>query len=90
MNIEDVVQSWTRRPFTVQAALLTHENLPTVAAWAKATIHVDVDGKTYLNLKVDKPANEYRRRAYIGNYIIASGPFFKIYTASSFHKSFHQ
>lgn len=91
MNVEDVVQVWERRPFKVSAARLTLENISAVAEWCEGEIHLDVDGRTYLQVaKIDKPKNDYQRRAYIGSYLVKAGIWFKIYSKTSFVKSFHQ
>lgn len=81
---------YVRRPFYVMAFQVTEENINKVAVWCGGTVRVGKpQGDIYI--KVDKVLNPQTARqtmAFVGNYVLKSGEHFKVYTESSFDKSF--
>ncbi len=81
---------FVRRLFYVTAIQVTDENIDAVAIWCGGKVHRGGDaGDKYVKVsKVMKPQNDRQTRAFVGNFVVQSGRYFKIYTATSFDRSF--
>jgi hypothetical protein len=77
---------YVRKPFYVQAAQVTEENITQVARWCEGTILIDE--RPYIKVKVKRPLAERQTRAFVGDWVLSSGNGYKVYTQASFEKNF--
>lgn len=86
-------QKFVRKPFEVEAAQVTAENLEEVAAWCRGTVNTDGPGGTepgdaYVKVTVARALNERQTKAFVGDWVLQAGNGFKVYTSKAFNKSF--
>lgn len=79
---------FVRRPFFVTAFLVTEDNMKKVAEWCEGNIHHHNSGDFIKVHNVLNAQNERQTKAYVGDYVLKSGSHFKVYTQTSFQKSF--
>lgn len=80
-------QTYTRKPFSVEAIQITKANMVHVAAWCKGTL-IEDRGKPFIEVEVHNPLNERQKKGYIGDWVLQSTSGFKVYTQKSFDKTF--
>ena len=83
--------TYVRKPFEVDAVLVTAENMSEVAAWCKG--EVKTAKAPHIKVPVNRAINERQRQAFAGDYVLfAKGPNggFKVYTPKAFANSFEQ
>lgn len=89
------LDEYVRKPFVVQAARVTAENIDEVATWCGGKVKSEpnagggVEGDVYfIKVDVKRPLDDRQTRAYIGDYVLSAGRSFKVYTEHAFKKSF--
>jgi hypothetical protein len=88
---EVVTETYTRKPFVVEAVRVTEENREALAAWCDGTIEQVPNGSTYIQVKVARALSERQTRAFVGDWILKTTgdtPSFKVYTAYAFSNTF--
>jgi hypothetical protein len=88
-------QKFTRRVFDVSAAQVTQENISEIAVWCKGTVEETKPtpkrpSEQYIQVDVHRPLNERQTRAFVGDWVITSGPGFKVYTDRAFKSCFKE
>lgn len=81
---------FARKPFYVDAARVSEDNIEEVAAWCDGTVETDNEGALHVKVKVHRPLTERQTRAYIGDWVLFAGIGFKVYTPKAFDKSFEK
>lgn len=89
---------YVRKPFVVQAVQVTADNMDEVARWCSGTVKKSDTSKDgglpadadvyYIKVEVKRPLEDRQTRAHIGDFVLAAGQSFKVYTEYSFNKSF--
>lgn len=88
------LEKYTRKPFDVDAAQVTEENLEQLAEWIPgAEIReqkVNGEPKRYIKLKVKNSQNERQTKAFVGDWVLYSdsGSGWKVYTQNAFARTF--
>lgn len=86
------VQTYVRKPFEVNAAQVTEENMELVASWCGGVAKADADGTRFIDVKVHKPQTPRHGKAYAGDWVLGSGrgknTSFKVYLEKAFPKAF--
>lgn len=86
MHIEP--KGFVKKPFYVEAMLVTNQNMPYVAKWCGGEI-VDIEpGVVYILAPVLRPQNERQKMAFVGDWLVKAGEGFKVYTDRAFVKGF--
>lgn len=80
--------TYARKPFEVEASEVTAENMDVIAKWCGGEVRVSDSGFKFIKVHVRRALNERQTRAYIGDYVLAAGTGFKVYTAKAFLSSF--
>lgn len=90
MNDEIEIQVYVRKPFYVEAVLVTEENMETVAAWCNGNVQTyKKNPDRYIKVQVANPRSSRQTRAYAGDWVLkAEGESFKVYRAEPFNKVF--
>lgn len=89
MNKQVNVEIWVRKPFFVEAVLVTDDNMEIIAAWCGGRINVTKgDDKRYIKVDVKNPMSRRQTTAFAGDWVLKSGPNFKVYKDESFKKVF--
>lgn len=91
-----VLTEYVRKPFIVKAVKVTDENMNEVASWCGGTVKKSDTGQEggmegdvyYIKVEVKRPLDDRQTRAYVGDYVLAAGRSFKVYTDYAFKKSF--
>lgn len=81
------VQSYLRRPFIVQAVMVTEKNLDEVAVWCGGTVNRETK-RHYVEVPVSKVTNELQRRGFINHYVVKAERGYRVYTYKTFHDNF--
>ena len=92
-------ESYTRKPFPVDAVQVSEDNIQAVATWCGGEIRYSTktvgegDEATkvklpYIKVDVQHPLNERQTKAYAGDWVLKSDSGFKVYTGRAFEKSF--
>lgn len=84
------IDKYFRRPFTVEAVLITDQNFNEVATWCEGTVKLDSDDKHYIHVKVRHPLNSKQTKAYVGDWVLKAGEGFKVYGVKAFEKAFQK
>lgn len=79
-------ERYTRKPFFVDAVLVTEENFEEVAKWCKGTIAEQGDQR-YIKVFVKYPKTERQTQAFVGDWILKLNGY-KIYTQKAFEENF--
>ena len=87
------LERYTRRPFNVDAAQVSEENLEQLAEWIGADIReqkVNGELKRYIKVKVKNAQNDRQTKAFPGDWVLFSdqGSGWKVYTKNAFERSF--
>lgn len=83
---------YVRRPFEVEAVLVTEDNLPEVAVWCQGDVQTETyrngDEREFIKVRVARALNERQTKAYPGDWVLYAGTGFKVYTEKAFKKTF--
>lgn len=82
-------EKYVRKPFFVDAAQVTPENIAAVAEWAAGEVICDADGD-HVKVRVHRPLNERQTKAFVGDWILYAGTGFKVYTNKAFAGCFER
>lgn len=82
------IQKFARKPFTVDAVLVTEDNMAEVAKWCGGTIEHTRDEIPFVKVDVVKPLNTRQTRAFAGDRVLHSTKGFKVYTQKPFDRCF--
>lgn len=81
---------YARKPFLVDAVLVTAGNIAEVARWCKGEVLID-DSNTrrkYIKVQVVRPLNERQTMAFVGDWVLYAGTGFKVYSSKAFAQVF--
>jgi len=90
------IQTFTRKPFHVQAVRVTQENMIEVAKWCGGKVIDRPNPKNksqeqyYVKVDVERPMTEKQTMAFIGNYVVKTARGFKVYTKGGMDKTFDE
>lgn len=86
------IEEFERLPFTVQAVLVTAENIGQVARWCHGKVRTTGRRgiQKYIKVEVKRALNERQTMAYIGDWVLKAGSGFKVYTPKAFEESFQK
>jgi hypothetical protein len=89
------IQKYARKPFIVDAIQVTDANMAEVALWCDGEVRTvtkdgiaSVIGSKYIKVKVKRPLTIRQTKAFVGDWVLAAGTSFKVYTPGAFEKSF--
>lgn len=83
------VTRYARKPFLVDAALVTAGNIEEVAKWCRGEVIVDENTRRkYIKVDVVRPLNEKQTMAFIGDWVLFAGTSFKVYSSKAFAQVF--
>ncbi len=85
--------TFTRRPFDVEAVQVTDENMQAVADWCGGKIyHAKQKGTDaivpYIKVDTHRPLNDKQKMAFVGDWVLKAATGFKIYTDTAMQNSF--
>jgi hypothetical protein len=83
-----VTETYTRKPFEIEAVRVTEENMEDVAKWCGGEIHTSKEGKRYIKVDVTRPLNEKQTKAFAGDWTLKVKASFKVYTHNAFSHCF--
>jgi len=91
--VELDILDYVRRPFEVQAVLITEKNLQAVSDWCEGEVRETADGQQFIKVKVYRPMSSRQTRAFVGDWVLYSGKdgqkgAYKVYTQKAFEQSF--
>jgi hypothetical protein len=89
---------YSRKPFDVEAVELSPDNIDEVAQWCGGEVRTSdlskqggLEGyQQYIKVPVKRPLNDRQTRAYYGDWVVAAGGSFKVYTPKAFISSFQK
>lgn len=90
------IQTFTRKPFHVQAVRVTADNMDEVAKWCGGKVIDRANPKNksqeqyYVKVNVVRPITEKQTMAFVGNYVLKTGHGFKVYTKVGLDKTFEE
>lgn len=79
-----VTETYTRKPFEIEAIRVTDENMEDVAKWCGGEIQTTEIGKRYIKVDVIRPLNEKQTKAFVGDWALKVKTSFKIYKHTAF------
>lgn len=79
---------FARKPFLVDAGLVTASNIEEVAKWCNGEVNVDGSGRKYVKVSVVRPLNERQTMAFVGDWVLYAGTGFKVYSSKAFAQVF--
>lgn len=82
-----VTETYTRKPFEIQAVRVTEENMVAVAKWCGGEIN-QANGKHFIKVDVTRPLNEKQTKAFVGDWVLKVKESFKVYTHKAFSHCF--
>lgn len=82
--------TYVRKPFEVEAAQVTEDNLNEIQDWCQGTIMSEDDGAQYVKVRVNRAMNERQTKAFPGDWVLFAGTGFKVYTNKAFAKTFQK
>lgn len=89
------IYKYARKPFVVEAIQVTADNMAEVAHWCGGEVRTvkesgvaSVAGTKYVAVRVKRPLTARQTKAFVGDWVLASGHSFKVYTPGAFEKSF--
>lgn len=84
-----VTETYTRKPFEVEAVRVTEQNMEEVAEWCGGFIpEVSEGAKRYIKVDVVRPLNEKQTKAFPGDWVLKVRNTFKVYQAKPFTHCF--
>lgn len=89
-------EKYERKTYIVDAVQVTKENLEEIAAWCAGRVeeqtlvhrNEDSPGRPYVRVPVMRPMNPRQTMAFVGDWVLAAGAGFKVYTDVAFKKGF--
>lgn len=85
------VESYTYKPFVVDAVQVTADNYEEVAKWCDAAVVTAPDGSfVCVKIKTTNSKPGWRSKAYVGYWILKSSIGYKVYTDKAFEKHFEK
>lgn len=81
------INSYSRKPFNVEAVQVTAENMAQVAEWCSGEVITD-DTSKYVKVSVNKPLNDRLTKAFIGDWVSKAWFGYKVYTNRAFTREF--
>jgi hypothetical protein len=90
--MSDLFQDYVRKPFPVQAVLVTPLNIEELAKLCDSKIlEGEKEGnfsRQYFKIRVDKPINDRQTEVHVGDYLVRQGRKFKSYQEKQFRSTF--
>jgi hypothetical protein len=83
-----VTETYTRKPFEIDAVRITNENMEDVAEWCGGVIQETDSGKRYIKVDVIRPLNDKQTRGFAGDWALKVKTSFKLYTHKAFMHCF--
>ena len=87
-DVSIVTETYTRKPFEIQAVRVTEENMEDVAKWCGGEILTTEAGKRYIKVDVTRPLNEKQTKAFAGDWALKVKSSIKVYTHKAFTHCF--
>lgn len=87
------IEQYDRKPFRVEAVLVTEENIEQVAKWCRGEVRSDVQGDRtvrYVYVDVPNAKSERQKKSMIGEWVLRAGKSFKCYTTKAFDDCFEK
>jgi hypothetical protein len=81
-------RKFVRKPFYIDAAQVTPENIADVAKWAGGEVRTGENDVKYVKVKVHRPLDDKQTQAFVGDWVLSAPSGFKVYTAKAFANSF--
>lgn len=82
-----VTETYTRKPFSIEAVRVTEENMEDVAKWCGGEIH-KYNGKRFIKVDVARPLTEKQTKAFAGDWVLRVKTSFKVYQHKAFVSNF--
>jgi len=82
------IAKYTRKPFDVEGAQVTEDNLNAVAEWCGGEVQEQTNGAKYIKVDVTRPITTRQTRAFPGDWVLLAGRGFKVYTEKAFRTNF--
>lgn len=79
-----VTETYTRKPFEIEAVKVTEENMEDVAKWCGGEIQTTESGKRFIKVDVTRPLSDKQTRAFAGDWTLRVKNSFKVYTNKAF------
>jgi len=86
MDLE--VQTFVRKPFSVEAVQVTDENMDAVAKWCQGDVRTADKGDPFIKVRVHNPLTDRQTKAFVGDWVLYAGKGYKVYTDKAFERSF--
>lgn len=83
-----VTETYTRKPFEIEAIRVTPENMQDVAKWCGGELEMSPNGKQYIKVDVTRPLNEKQTKGFAGDWVLKVRDSFKVYTHKAFTHCF--
>lgn len=81
------INRYARRPFFVDAAQVTEENMQELADWCSGHI-ITTNTDKYIKVKVKRPTNPRQTTAMVGDWILVSEYGYKVFSQRNFELKF--
>lgn len=82
--------TYARKPFEVEAVLITEENFDDVAEWCSGDVFIAGEDIRSMTVKVFRPMSPKQTVARVGDWVLKTGSGFKIYTDKAFNECFER
>lgn len=79
---------FVRKPFFVDAVLVTAENIRDVAEWCNGEVRIDDNSRAFIKVRVVRPLNERQTMAFVGDWVLYAGTGYKVYSSKAFVQVF--
>lgn len=83
-----ITETYTRKPFEIEAVRVTAENMEAVAEWCGGVIQETSSGKKYIQVDVIRPLNDKQTKAFVDDWLLQVKNSFKVYTHKAFTHCF--
>ena len=83
-----VTETYTRKPFEIEAIRVTEANMEDVAKWCGGEILSNESGKRYIKVDVTHALNEKQKMAFVRDWVLKVKGSFKVYTHKAFTNCF--
>lgn len=86
-------QTYRRKPFYIDAVLVTEDNLKEVARWCMGDVMQTTpkdggDPVPFVKVRVHRPLNDRQTKAFVGDWVLYANKGYKVYTQQAFEKNF--
>jgi hypothetical protein len=85
------IEQYVRKPFYVEAVVVTAENMAEVAKWCGGEVLTEKQGRRtvkYIKVPVARPMSEKQTKAFLKDRVLKADTGFKVYTEDAFNKCF--